>query len=121
MTVDGGEGTPMIFILKGRYTREALAGMVARPEDRAKEAKRLIEAAGGKFIASYFTLGEFDFMVVCEYDTVKDYIPTVIAAAAGGSIADLRPTVAMSWSDGRECFESAGKLAKNFRSAGTRK
>ena len=111
----------MIFIIQGSYTKEALAGMVTKPEDRAKEAKRLIEAAGGKFIASFFTLGEFDFLVVCEFDNVKDYVPAAITAAAGGSIAGMRSTVALSWSDARDTFESAGKLGKSFRSAGTKK
>jgi uncharacterized protein with GYD domain len=111
----------MIFLIQGRYTQDALTGMVAKPEDRAKEAKRLIEAAGGRFVASYFTLGEYDFMVVCEFDSLQSFTPAAIAAAAGGSITDMRTTVAMSWSDGREAFGAAAKLAKGFRSAGARK
>ena len=111
----------MIFITQGRYTREAMAGMVAKPEDRAKEAKKLIEAAGGKFLGSYFTFGEYDFMVISEGDDIRAVTPALIAAAAGGSITDMRTTVGMQWTEGREAFANAGKLAKSFRSAGQKK
>jgi uncharacterized protein with GYD domain len=110
----------MIIIVQGRYTTEALAGMMAAPEDRAKEAKRLIEAAGGKFIVSYFTLGPFDFLVVAEFDKLSAATPTLIAAAAGGSLASMQTTVGMSWDDARDAFGASGKLAKSFRSAGKR-
>ncbi len=111
----------MIFITQGRYTGEAMAGMVAKPEDRAKEAKRLLEAAGGKFIASYFTFGEYDFLVISEFDDIAAITPALIAAAAGGSLSGMKTTVAMEWSAGKEAFGKAGKLAKGFRSAGRKK
>jgi uncharacterized protein with GYD domain len=111
----------MIFITQGRYTGNAISGMVERPEDRAKEAKRLLEAAGGKFIASYFTFGEYDFLVISEFDDIRKITPALIAVAAGGSVSDLRTTVALGWADGQAAFEKARDLAKSFRSAGVKK
>jgi len=111
----------MIFITQGRYTREAMAGMVAKPEDRGREAKKLLEAAGGKLLGSYFTFGDYDFLVISEFDDINAITPALIAAAAGGSLTDVRTTVGMKWSDGQEAFENAGVLAAKFRSAGTRK
>ena len=111
----------MIFITQGRYTREAMAGMVAKPEDRGKEAQKLIEAAGGKFLGSYFTFGDYDFAVISEFDDVGSVTPALIAAAAGGSLSDFRTTVGMRWEEGRKAFDKAGKLAKSFRSAGQKK
>jgi uncharacterized protein with GYD domain len=111
----------MIFIIQGRYTREALQGMVARPEDRSKAARKLIEAAGGKFIGSYFTLGDYDFAVLCEFASLEQMTPAVIAAAAGGSLTDMKTTVGMSWDDAKAAFAASEKLAEGFRSAGVRK
>ncbi len=42
----------------------------------------------------------------------------VLAAAAGGSLFDVETTVAMTAKDAANTFESAGKAAKAFRSAG---
>lgn len=111
----------MIYITQGRYTAEAMAGMIAKPEDRAKEAKRLLEAAGGKFLGSYFTFGDYDFLVISEFDDPKPLTSALIAAAAGGALAGTKTTVGMNWSDARAAFNGAGKLAKSFRSAGKKK
>jgi uncharacterized protein with GYD domain len=111
----------MIIITQGRYTSDAISGMIERPEDRATEARRLIEAAGGKFIASYFTFGEFDFLVICEFDDIRAVTPALIAVAAGGAVSGLRTTVALNWSDGKTAFEKARDMGKSFRSAGRKK
>ena len=111
----------MIFITQGRYTREAMAGMIASPEDRGREAKKLIEAAGGKLLGSYFTFGEYDFIVISEFDDLNAVTPALIAAAAGGSLTDVRTTIGMKWSDGRDAFEKAQPLAASFKSAGRKK
>jgi hypothetical protein len=42
----------------------------------------------------------------------------ILAAAAGGSLSDIETTVAMTAKDAAATFESAGKAAKDFRSAG---
>ena len=39
-----------IYVTQGRYTREAVKGMVVRPEDRADAVGRLIAKAGGKLL-----------------------------------------------------------------------
>ena len=43
---------------------------------------------------------------------------TILAAAAGGSLSEIETTVAMRAKDAHATFESAGKAAKGFRSAG---
>ena len=42
-----------IYITQGRYTREAIKGMIVKPEDRADAVSRLMSKAGGRLIA-YF-------------------------------------------------------------------
>jgi hypothetical protein len=55
-----------IYITQGRYTREAIKGMVVKPEDRADAVSRLFSKAGGRLIAHYLTFGEYDFLVIGE-------------------------------------------------------
>jgi len=55
-----------IYITQGRYTDQAITGFVAKPEDRADAVRKLMTAAGGKMIAYYVTLGDYDFMVISE-------------------------------------------------------
>jgi hypothetical protein len=52
-----------IYITQGRYTREAIKGMIVKPEDRAEAISRLIAKVGGRLIGFYLTFGEYDFPV----------------------------------------------------------
>jgi GYD domain len=53
-----------IFISQGRYSQEAMRGMVKTPEDRTEAVSKLIEAAGGKLLALYVTFGEYDWLLI---------------------------------------------------------
>ena len=51
-------------------------------------------------------------------ETEKAAASAVLAAAAGGSLSEVETTVAMTAKDAAATFKSAGKVAKDFRSAG---
>lgn len=55
-----------IYITQGRYTSEAIKRMVANPEDREKAVADLMEKAGAKLLAIYFTFGNYDFLSISE-------------------------------------------------------
>lgn len=107
-----------IFISQGRYTREAIQGMTANPEDRSKAVGKLIKAAGGKLLSYYITFGEYDFVLVAEAPDEKAMAAAVLAAAGGGGVSDVRTTVALTPADAMQAFEQARGLAESFRSAG---
>ena len=56
-----------IYITQGHYTRDAISGMIAAPEDRSKALKKLVDAAGGKLLSWYLTFGEYDFVAISEF------------------------------------------------------
>lgn len=107
------------YIIQGRYTRTAIKGMIANPEDRAEEAKKLIEAVGGKLVAYYVTLGEYDFAAIAEGPDEKAVSAAVLVAAAGGGVTNMRTTVAMTSAEAKDVFANAGDIGISFRSAGT--
>src|SRR5438270_10630619 len=75
-----------IFITQGRFTREYLKSGMAKPEDRQAAISRLCEQAGGKLVHLYFTLGQYDFMVISEMPDAQAASMISLAAAAGGGI-----------------------------------
>ncbi len=107
-----------VFITQGRYSREAVQGMVAAPEDRTQAIAKLVEAAGGKLLAYYVTFGEYDWLLITEGADVQGVTAAVITAAAGGGVTDMKTTVAMTGAEAMQAFQRAGDLAKSFRSAG---
>ncbi len=109
-----------IYISRGRFTAEAVKGMLAKPENREEAVAKLFQSVGGRLIGWYLTFGRHDWMVIGEFPNEKAAASAVLAAAAGGSLSDVETTVAMTAKEAQATFEAAGKAAKNFRSAGRR-
>ena len=85
-----------IYITQGRYTRDAITGMINKPEDRAKAVAALATAAGAKLLSYYVTFGDYDFLVIM--DGGKDPTKTMAAlmtATSTGGVTDLKTTIAV--------------------------
>jgi uncharacterized protein with GYD domain len=108
-----------IFITQGKYTHQALKGMLAKPEDRATQVKALAKRHGAKVLSYYVTFGEFDFLTIFEAPDANTAFAILATAGAGGSVSDLRTVPALTTAEAMAGFEAAGKSAKQFRSAGT--
>jgi uncharacterized protein with GYD domain len=116
-TLSGRNAMP-IYISRGRFTVDAVKGMLAKPENREGAVAKLFKSVGGRLIGWYLTFGEYDWMVIGEFPDEKVAAAAVLAAAAGGSLSHIETTVAMTAKDAAATFGSAGKVAKEFRSAG---
>lgn len=108
-----------IFITQGRFTQDAIKGMIAKPEDRADAVAKLFAKSGGKLLAYYMTFGEYDFMVISEGPYEGVAVTAVVVAASGG-VTDLKTTLALSSGEMKDTFTKAGPIAAAFRSAGGR-
>lgn len=76
-------------------------------------------AAGAKLLSYYFTLGDYDFLIVAEGDTdLTSFVGALIAVVAGGGVTDLKSTVAITSAEAKKAFQKAGALAGSFRTAG---
>jgi uncharacterized protein with GYD domain len=107
-----------IYISRGRFTSDAIKGMLTKPENREEAVVKLFSSVGGKLIGWYLTFGRHDWLAIGEFPNEKAAASAVLAASAGGSLSDIETTVAMTASDAVATFASAGKAAKDFRSAG---
>ncbi|HEY4848221.1 MAG TPA: GYD domain-containing protein [Methylocella sp.] len=107
-----------IYITQGRYTSDAVKGMVANPENREKAVADLMEKAGAKHLALYFTFGEYDFLSISEAPSEEVMASALIAGAASGGISDLRTSLAMTAKEAMKAFKSAGALSKSFKPPG---
>lgn len=108
------------FITQGRYTSEAIRGMMSNPaDDRVENLAKLFAASGGKLLAYYMTFGDYDFVVISEgpYEGVA---PSTIVTAASGSVVDLKTTIAVPAAEMKTVLAKAGKIATGFKPAGVR-
>jgi uncharacterized protein with GYD domain len=106
------------FIVQGRFSNEAIKGMMAKPEDRAAAVSKLFAASGGKLISYYVTFGEYDFLIISEAPDEQAALAGLIVAAASGSVTHLKTTVAISTGQAMKAFEAAKGVAASYRVPG---
>src|SRR5437879_6241725 len=102
----------------GGSLRAPSKGMLAKPENREEAVAKLFKSVGGKLIGWYLTFGHHDWLAIGEFPDEKAAASAILAAAAGGSLSNIETTVAMTAKEATATFQSAGKAAKVFRSAG---
>ena len=107
-----------IYITQGRYTRDAIKGMLVKPEDRADAISRLLAKVGGRLIGYYVTFGEYDFLSIAEAPNDVQMAAALLAAGSGGGVTDLRTTVALTSVEAKGAFAAASDIAPGFKSAG---
>jgi uncharacterized protein with GYD domain len=101
-----------LFITQGRFTREYIKGGLAKPEDRHDAIARLCEQVGGKLVSLYFTLGQYDFIVISEMPDAKAVSMLAFVAAGGGGIEGSVTTQAYTTAEARDIFAAARAAAR---------
>lgn len=107
-----------LFITYASYSHSGVKGMVDKPSDRSSVIKALVEKAGGKFIAMYFTTGSNDVVLVTEAADGSDAVATGMAVAATGSISKLETVRAWTPSEFKGIAEKAGKVTGAYAPPG---
>ena len=54
------------YIMLGKFSLNGVKGVIQSNADRASEAKKAVEAAGGQFISYDFTRGKYDFVGIAD-------------------------------------------------------
>ena len=96
-----------IFISRGRFTSDAIKGMLTKPENREEAVAKLFQSVGGRLTAWYLTFGHHDWLAIGEFPDAKAAASAVLAAAGGGSLSDVETTIAMTAKEAFATFESA--------------
>ena len=107
-----------LYITQGCYTREAIKGMIVKPEDRFESLSRHVNRVGGKLLHYYLTFGEYDFLTVIEAPGETQMAAALLAAAGSGGITGLKTTVAMTSIEAKGAFAAASDLSPAYRSPG---
>jgi uncharacterized protein with GYD domain len=106
------------LVTRGRLTQNYAKGLLAAPEDREPVVRKLIEAAGGKFINFYFTTGDSDFLLISEANEAESIIAALMAAAAAGTISDVTTARAWTGAEFKAIADKASKAASAYRGPG---
>jgi uncharacterized protein with GYD domain len=109
------------FIGYGRFTREAMRGMLQSPEDRSGPVAKLFESLGGKLISYHITPGcDFDWMLLAEAPSEEVVVTAGLVATGGGGVENVKVGLALSGPEAMRVFQQGSEAARRFKSAGQR-
>src|SRR6266403_4338719 len=95
------------FLHQVSYTSEALARLIANPQDRFEVVRGPIEKLGGKLEHGYFAFGDHDAVLITEMPDNVSAAAIALAFAAGGSLRNCQTTALMSNAEGLEAMRKA--------------
>src|SRR6266516_7695720 len=95
------------FLHQVSYTPEALARLIANPQDRFDAVRAPVDKLGGRVLNSYFAFGQYDAVLITEMPDNVSAAAIALAFAAGGSLRDCQTTALLSNAEGIEAMRKA--------------
>ncbi len=102
------------YMVQWRYDQASTREMVHHPVDRAKAARKAIEAAGGKLHHFFFCFGEYDGVVIAEYPDNESALANTLAIVAAGAVPTTKTTVLISAEEALRAMEHAHGAHSGF-------
>src|SRR2546423_1859288 len=99
--------TMPFYLHQVSYTPEALARLIANPQDRFDAVRGPIEKLGGRVMNSYFAFGQYDAVLITEMPDTVSAAAIALAFAAGGALRTCQTTALLSNAEGLEAMRKA--------------
>jgi len=99
-----------LYMSQFSYTPEALTAFVKNPEDRTTVVRELTEKLGGRFVAFYYTLGEYDGFVLWEFPDETTATAAILAVNSPGHLKATKTTLVMTGATVMEAMRKASTL-----------
>ncbi|HWN74670.1 MAG TPA: GYD domain-containing protein [Candidatus Udaeobacter sp.] len=96
------------FLHQVSYTPEALARLIANPQDRFEAVRGPIEKLGGKIKDSSFAFGPSDAVLITEMPDNVSAAAIALAFAAGGACRTCQTTALMTTAEAMDAMRKAG-------------
>ena len=101
------------------YTTDARKRLLSDPNDRYEAIRAPIEKLGGTLESSFFTIGQFDVLVISEFPVAVSPAAIAVAFSQGGAIAHIHtiPLLPLPEARTREADAATGRQPQPKQSA----
>jgi uncharacterized protein with GYD domain len=108
------------FLQQASFTSEAVAKLLANPQDRLEAVRGPIEKLGGRIHTSFLAFGEYDVVSIIEMPSNVAAAAIAMAFAGGGAVRNLRTIPLMTAAEGLEAMKMAGTSGYTSLTAGAK-
>ncbi|MPM72769.1 hypothetical protein SDC9_119745 [bioreactor metagenome] len=98
------------YLLQLSFAPEAVATLVANPQNREEVARSLIEKVGGKLKGYWFALGDYDVVEIATLPDDESAVALSMAIMAGGAVKTFKTTPLISVNESIEAMKKASGL-----------
>jgi uncharacterized protein with GYD domain len=96
------------YLVQVAYTPEAIAALIAKPQDRAEHINKVIEKLGGKPGKLYLAFGDYDVVGIYEMPDNESAAAFALSIASGGACRSVKTTPLMTTEEGLAALKKAG-------------
>ena len=95
------------YLVRFQFNAASAKAMVETPQDRAVQARSIVEAFGGKLHHYFFSFGEFDGVGIAEFPDNKSVTAFVLKATSTGGFSKFETTVLMTTAEAQAAMQQA--------------
>ena len=104
-----------LFMLLGKYSAEAMKNIFETGSDREAEARKAIEAAGGKLLGFYGMFGqEHNVAIIVDAAGNAEYIGAIAPAIMSGAFSSFKSIPLYTSADVTKASQIAKTVAKAY-------
>lgn len=97
------------YMLQFRYSPQTWAGLRQQPEDRTAAVRALLEGVGGRLLGLYWTLDDYDGIVILEAPDNLAVASAMAAVKSTGAVETIRLVPLFTAAEGRQLLDRAGE------------
>ena len=103
------------FMMKLKYSHNAVKAMVANPSDRRKVAEDALAGVGATLKGFYFVFGDTDLIVIYEAPDSVSAAALAMSLGASGAASDVETSLLLTMEEAMEAMKKAGVAQKAYR------
>src|SRR5687767_9896594 len=101
------EGMMPQFLMEIAYTPDAMASLVANPQDRRDAVKPAIETLGGTLDNAWFAMGDCDVVLIATFPDNSGALSFTAALSAGGAVRKVKTIPLLDIAEGVDALKRA--------------
>jgi uncharacterized protein with GYD domain len=103
------------YMTQSKLSKDAIQGLIAKPQDRSGPIAQLLEAVGGKLHHYFFAFGGYDIVILYEAPDNASAAAAVLTALGAGAAGVSETTVLMSMEEAVAAMTKAGAASRAYQ------
>lgn len=102
------------YLFQVAYTSESWATQVRAQANVLDRIDPLLKACGGSAVSCFYTLGDYDLVLIADFPSAEEAASFSLGATAGGSLKTIKTTPLLTVEQGISAMHRAAEAGKHY-------